>query len=87
MDENILDNVDFQKYIGPYTTKSSLTIFKLKKDSVPWYNNIKISLINSGKLFGIEDVMNNRNYSVTVTFHSSSASCYIIPAVEFFNLV
>ena len=60
---------------------------RMRKDLNPRYSNIRVSLINSGRIFGLEDVQAERDYTVSVKCQSTEASCYSIPSAEFFHLV
>ena len=85
--EKKIDALDFKKFIGPKTGNNFFKVYKMKKDTIPKYQNLKMSLINSGTVFGIEDVYADREYSVSVKCHSPEASCYSISRVEFLNLI
>lgn len=47
--------------------------------------NTPISTFGVGHLFGIEDIMQNRTYSVTVKCQSSTGSLYRIERSEFLS--
>ena len=44
--ENTIEKLDFKKYIGPKTNNNFFKVYKMKKDTIPKYQNLKMSLIN-----------------------------------------
>lgn len=80
---NTIEKLDFKKFIGPKTGNNFFKVYKMKKDTIPKSQNLKISLINQGTVFGLEDIQAEREYSVTVKCHSPEATCYSISRLEF----
>ena len=59
----------------------------MRKDLNPIFSNVRVTIINSGMIFGLDDVIAERNYSVSVICQSTEAACYSIPTAEFFHLI
>ena len=64
--DSLDNNIDFKKYIGPNIKKNNYSVNRMRKDLVPKHEQVKVALINQGRIYGIEDVQAKREYSVTV---------------------
>lgn len=54
--DSLDNNIDFKKYIGPNIKKNNYSVNRMRKDLVPKHEQVKVALINQGRIFGIEDV-------------------------------
>jgi hypothetical protein len=79
----LINKIDVKQLLGPDMKRCLVSENKTKKQMISKVSHMPISTIGVGHLFGVEDVMQDRNYSVTVKCTSSTGVLYRIPTSDF----
>jgi len=69
--------------IGPEASKVVVSDNKIRKETIAKLTHTPINFLCVGQIFGIEDVVRSRNYTLTVKCLTNNAQLYCITATEF----
>jgi hypothetical protein len=69
--------------IGPEASKVVVSDNKMRKETITKLTHTPINFLCVGQIFGIEDVVRSRNYTLTVKCLTNNAQLYCITATEF----
>jgi CRP-like cAMP-binding protein len=69
--------------IGPEASKVVVSDNKMRKETMAKLTHTPINFLCVGQIFGIEDVVRSRNYTITVKCLTNNAQLYCITATEF----
>ena len=69
--------------IGPEASKVVVSGNKMRKETMAKLTHTPINFLCVGQIFGIEDVVRSRNYTLTVKCLTNNAQLYCITATEF----
>jgi hypothetical protein len=83
--KRVADDSKVRLLLG-YSNKTSIKAILKGETHIPnaKRQEVRLSSILAGQCIGIEDALNNRNYTTSVRCTSSSGQCYMLKASEFF---
>jgi len=83
--KRITDDSKVRLLLGP-TNRTSIKAILKNEAHIPnaKRQEVRLSAIRAGQCVGIEDALNNRNYTTSVRCTSSTGQCYMLKANEFF---
>ena len=79
------DSQNLAQLLGNPETGKGLSLTKTRVKDIKFkYTDIKLSLLNSGQFIGVEDVLNDRNFTTTVRCCTNNAIIYTLNTEDFF---